>query len=108
MTENAETGNDPAPTKRPVQRITPENMQAVYANNVSMAISQWDISFAFGLLLDATENRIVVRDSVSVVMSPQHAKVFSQVLDRNIAIFEKQFGTLPFSADPEDETSESG
>lgn len=65
-----------------------------YANGVGISHTFFDFQFHF------SEVRILGTESVSadlfatILMSPQHAKMFLMHLARNMALYEKQFGEL--------------
>jgi len=67
-------------------------------NLVNINVSVWDIRFIFGEIEQADENKLVMTDRVRVSMSPAHAKVFSEVLVRNIQKYEEVFGEIKIQA----------
>jgi len=75
---------------------------AYYASNIRMTISFFDIRMISGEVI-VDENNLIFNDRVSIVLSPQHAKVFLKVLQDNIEGYEKQFGPIPER--PESETT---
>ncbi|MEA2512338.1 MAG: hypothetical protein QOJ59_1825 [Thermomicrobiales bacterium] len=89
-----------------VERIHPDGIPVFYANNVGFRISVWDFALDFGMMIDANDERILVRDAATVIMSPQHAKVFSEVLARNVKNYEEQFGELKVSAAPQEDVDQ--
>ncbi len=88
-----------------------EEAPTFYANNLVLQSSVWDVSLGFGLLTGTTEGTVTARSVVNVILSPQHAKAVSEILNRQIAHYEASFGPIP--SDPhatvtsdEDETGE--
>ena len=71
-----------------------------YCNAVQMWFSQWDFAFEFSLLAavppsEAGQQPQVMKYVVDrVIMSPQHAKAFLDVLRKNVEQFEQQHGEL--------------
>src|SRR5215208_2538311 len=103
MTEDTEARPEGEKRKRPQLDMThSEDVPLFYANNVATKLTPWDLTMNFGIITDTKPGRITVKDTATVVMSPQHAKVFSQLLTRNIEKYEKRFGVLPISADDDD------
>lgn len=79
-----------------------QDFKSVYSNNVQFTISPWDVVFMFGENQGVKDNQILlVEQTVRVVMSPQHAKVFSQVLRDQINKFEEAFGTINIPTNPQ-------
>lgn len=96
---------------RRVIQTNGEGAPTVYANNLLLQSSVWDVTLSFGLLTGATEDTITAQSVVNVILSPQHAKAVSEVLNRQIAHYEASYGPIP--SDPhavvtsdEDETGE--
>lgn len=80
---------------RRVRKITPEDTPTIYANNVGLRTTLWDMTLDFGMILTADTDNVIIRDVASVVMSPQHAKAFANVLAENVRRYEEQHGPLP-------------
>ena len=92
----------PPGRQREVQRVSPPGgTSALYANSVMFRTSFWDIAMDFGMIVEADEEKLVIHDLATVTMSPQHAKVFSEVLAKNIKLYEEQFGPIPSPPDDE-------
>lgn len=72
----------------------------LYSNNVQILLSTWDFTFEFSQLLLGTpdeENQpptLSVGAAQRIIMSPQHAKAFLNVLRENVAQWEQQFGEI--------------
>jgi hypothetical protein len=77
----------------------------VYTNNASLNITAFDVQLVFGEMTDANaEGQLTVERKVKITMSPQHAKVLTVLLARNISKYEDQFG--PISLDTENVVNE--
>jgi hypothetical protein len=84
--------------RQAAQRITdatqsPEH-QTIYVNNVALQVSPWDFKFDMGKLLEATKEKLSYEVAVTVYMSPQHAKLFAQMVARNVEKYEQQMGEI--------------
>jgi hypothetical protein len=88
------------------ERITPEGVPFFYTNFSAFRTSITDITIDHGLLVEATEEKRVYRDVVTVVMSPQHARNFADVLEGNLKAYEDQFGPIPRSPDEDKDSNE--
>jgi hypothetical protein len=79
----------------------------LYCNNAQILTSSWDFNFEFSQLVPIPSERegeppVVSKNAVQrIVMSPQHAKAFSNILKQNVEQWEQQFGELsPLSQNP--------
>ncbi len=100
MAEETTGGIDPyaspeEPRRPKITKITPEGLPTFYANNVAFRTLFWDFTLDFGQVVEASDEGLVIRDVATVVLAPQHARVFAEVLLRNIAQYEEQFGPIP-------------
>ena len=80
--------------ERPIERKRGEDFVRFYANSVEIGISNWDVQIAFGEVIVADDRKVALQEKAIIVMSPQHAKAFLNVLLSNVALFEKQFGVI--------------
>ena len=83
------------PKKLKYEPIVSEEVQTHYSNNTQFKYSIWDFVMDFGMILDADEEKLRVKVLTKVIMSPQHAKVFAEVLTRNIKNYEETHGPIP-------------
>lgn len=63
----------------------------VYSNSVNLSMQIFDLSMSFNV----NHPNGQVDEKVQVFMSPQHAKLFSQILSENILKYEEVFGSIP-------------
>ncbi len=63
----------------------------VYANQVSLLISALDVTMVFGLMTDPGR---APKETVRIRMSPQHALIFSRILQKNMAAYQEQVGRI--------------
>ena len=80
---------------KPIERRLAEDHKVVYANNVLVHTSVYDINVDFGQVVESREDVIIVEDKVKVLMSPVHAKALSLILIGAVGSYEQQFGQLP-------------
>jgi hypothetical protein len=71
-----------------------DDFVSIYSNSVRLMIGLWDFRFNFGEVTDATAELLKVSEKVRITMSPQHAKVFLQVFEKNLKRYEKKFGEI--------------
>lgn len=91
MTEN------PQPGKKQIKLHFPQNLSAVYANLAVMSTTRNEFVFDFSQMFPPDPRAHV---QARVVMSPQHAKLVLNLLQRNIERYEAQHGTIDANIPP--------
>jgi hypothetical protein len=81
-----------------------EKRQPVYSNFVGMEMTIYDMTLIFASKR-AGENPQVTADDIvaEVVMSPQHAKSFLKMFEKNLKDYEEAFGEINIDPSPEAE-----
>ena len=75
---------------------------AVYANNVDLATSPWDVRLVFTELVGSgTPTKIEKFLRAHVVMTPSHAKALIQALSNTLLEHEKAYGTIKMPEPPQ-------
>lgn len=78
-----------------------EGSPRFYANRIGLVITKLDFALSFQEILGHDEQkRLTSRELAKVYISALHAKAFRDLLDRQIASYEKQFGDLPAEKAP--------
>lgn len=72
----------------------PSRFQTVYANNVAIGFSAFDMSITLGEIVGEEDGKPVVEETVKVLLTREMGKVFSRLLSNNIEAFEKNFGKI--------------
>lgn len=84
-----------------------ENKRSYYANVAQIELGFYDIRISFGekkkRVPEITDEDIDVR----VIMSPQHAKEFANLLIRNIKQYEEIFGEIKIPSNDDKDKSNS-
>lgn len=78
-----------------IKRVGGDSAPTYYANNVWLSTSLWDVKLSFGVMAEQDEEGVAFQDVANVIMSPQHARVFLEVLATQIAEYERKFGPIP-------------
>lgn len=78
----------------PEERQRDRDLPILYANQVYMASTPWDIQMIFGRIQGLGVGRAETEQLVNIVMSPAHAKAMSQILRRQIENYEAQYGPV--------------
>lgn len=97
---------DPIDNKREFRRILPDNRPMFYSNISAIGSSIFDFTIDFGVIVDVSDKEATFQDVARVVMSPQQALAFSEVLSKRVKQYEEQFGKIPRSPEPLDESVE--
>lgn len=69
-------------------------LRSVYVNSAQFQMTPWDITIRFGEVLGRDGNELLVEEKACVVMSPQHAKAMLELLQENLADFERRAGEI--------------
>ena len=77
-----------------------EKAPTVYVNSVQLGLSTFDIRIRMGVMEEATPELIVTRVVTNVYMSPQHAKVFADLLNGQLAKYEAMHGPIVLPRPP--------
>ena len=80
-----------------LQNPVEEKLPDFYVNQVNMAFSVYDVTFIFGTMPLPGEKDTQLDPIVKIRMSPQHAKVFSKLLAKNIDKYEEDIGNIPIA-----------
>lgn len=83
------------PNQRQLEyRAAPEGMLRVYANNISMASTRFDLRIYFGEVAELTEEKAVIENRVQVTVTWHEAKLLADFLQANLKAFEELNGPL--------------
>src|SRR6266581_1775913 len=66
----------------------------IYANNVAMSSTTFDIKMLFGEVIEITDDKAIVEQGVQVTMTWLEAKILSDFLQSNIKDYEEKNGPL--------------
>jgi hypothetical protein len=84
--------NTPVPTAKLSKAA---DFRSIYANNAVFEVSVFDIRITFGeSSKGSSDEPMEVEQKVSILMSPQHAKLFAQLLLSNVEGYEKQIAPI--------------
>lgn len=76
-------------------RVQDDEFRRVYANNVSLHMSQWDVGLIFGEIIGVRDdNKAIVLEKVKINMSKELAKVVAMLLGANISAYERDNGEI--------------
>ncbi len=104
-----ERGATLVPGSAMAPRVPEENIPNIYTNSTQLRISVHDLIMTLGVAEpfgEETRPRAVAR----IIMSPQHAKVLTDILQKHLQLYEETFGPIPVSPNikpsPAEESSE--
>ena len=70
------------------------NFVKIYSNNIQMTITLWDMSLMFGEIGETKDGKVTIEQKVKVNLSKEMTKALSNLLNRNLAAYESQFGEI--------------
>lgn len=82
-----------------------QEVPVLYVNHAEVRVSVFDIMLNFGTMLEITGSQLNVKRQASIFMSPQHAKEFSILLNKQVALYEEKFGVLSYGEVAEKQTN---
>jgi hypothetical protein len=89
-----EKHKDEAPAKKPIEfRRDPEDFATRYANNAYFESTIWDMKIMFGQT-DVTQGQNVIIQHTAITLPWPYLKIFSYVLQTQIAAQEAEFGHI--------------
>jgi hypothetical protein len=83
---------------REIEIIYPGPRSVNYANNAQLRVSMYDFVLELGVSIEATPERLVVRNMTVVALSPPHAKAIAKLLNKHVEGYEQRYGKLPDDA----------
>ena len=90
----------PTAQEQELESVRSERFFKVYANSAQIETTVWDFKLIFGEITKA-DDKMVIEQSVAIVMSPQHLKAFVGVLTHNLREYEKRVGEIKLPAPEE-------
>ena len=73
--------------------------QVIYTNSIGVNASVFDVKVLINYISDNNEKKQAEKDNIcEVVMSPQHAKAFLNVLEKTINTYEESFGEIKLNS----------
>jgi tRNA/tmRNA/rRNA uracil-C5-methylase (TrmA/RlmC/RlmD family) len=89
--------NQPKPPSEQQPTVTSSqtaDYRTKYANSVQVRMSVWDFFLEFGTMRQDSPEEVKLDNFQGIYLSPQQAKALLQVLQHNLAQYEKAFGEL--------------
>jgi hypothetical protein len=85
------------PPRREIEMRQSETFVSLYANNVSLRTTAWDIQLTFGEIQSVDERTLVIENQLAVNLSPQQAKALANALSGQVQAYERQFGEIRYT-----------
>lgn len=80
---------------RKVERKKADNHFDMYANDAQLVTSYYDFQLSFGEILEASKEKLVTKDALTVKMSPQLALRIRDILIEQVDLYENTHGAIP-------------
>lgn len=78
-----------------------DRFRQVYANNMRVNMSTWDLGITFGEIIGDRDGQPIIEETVRVLMTKEIAKVLQMILKGHIEAFEAQYGEIKIPIAPE-------
>lgn len=75
-------------------RVRTERFRQIYANNMQVGFSSWDLAITFGEITGEQDGKPIIEETVRVIMTREIAKILSTILKNHIDLYEEHFGEL--------------
>jgi uncharacterized protein DUF3467 len=70
------------------------SFQTIYANNVHILTSYYDLKILFGEVVSVSGETLQVTDKAAILMSLEHAAAFHRVLGEQLKAYRERFGEI--------------
>ncbi len=75
-------------TTLPLERKRASDFKVIYANSVQVSPTRWDVQFIFEQIIappaGTQPSTLQAEQQIAVIMSPEHAKSFCELLQRQV------------------------
>ncbi len=75
-------------------RVKADKFQQLYANNIQIGFSSFDMALAFGQIVGEEEGKVIVEEVARILLPRELGKVLAGLLLANIQAYEQQFGEI--------------
>jgi hypothetical protein len=82
---------------KPSETVRSPNYRDVYANNLKLALTPFDIVAILGVTSEQPPGTAVIEEQVTLRLSPQFCKNLATQLSNVVAVWETQFGEITVS-----------
>lgn len=82
-------------TVRSVRVVEPPPVPEIYANNVTPVVTSFDVTLHFGTIIEVANNEAKVARRVSIVLTPEVAKLMILQLSAGLTHYEKSVRPIP-------------
>jgi hypothetical protein len=82
---------------RTIETRQREPFLSLYANNIFIRTTPWDIQPTFGEILSIDQQKVVIENQLAVNLSPQQAKSLLDLLSGQIQAYERQYGEIRYT-----------
>ncbi len=87
------------------EHVNSENALTFYVSSAEIFVTVYDFRLRIGEILKVGEGKLVIKDLVTLYMSPQHALALTAILANRIRNYEEQYGKIPRLEAPGQEVS---
>ena len=78
-----------------IEVIRAEPFFSTYANHIGVQTTPWDIKLTFGEIVALRPDKIAVKETGSITISPEQAKALVPLLEQQLKVYESLNGPIP-------------
>lgn len=67
---------------------------STYVNSAQVQMNFFDFRINFGEIVEISEEKLSIVNKVTIIMTPEHAKLLSNILALNVKRYEEEMGTI--------------
>lgn len=95
MTTNEKKQNDNnLEAGKETKILRDENYRLFYADRIEFRVSPFDFKFNLITTQNLVTGGLLLVEQATLILSPQHAKQLSEILTKNVASYENEFGEI--------------
>jgi hypothetical protein len=87
-------GNGKDKPEEEITKVRSANHIFLYCNSARVARTPSDIQMSLGEVHEGENNKAVIEERLTVIMSPQHAKRFLAAINKTVTQYENEFGKI--------------
>src|SRR5689334_21285137 len=84
--------------------IRGKDYRTVYSDTVRLGLSPWDFRLTFGVIVEPARQVPCTEDIITILMSPQHTKALTNILNEHLAKWEAVHGEIKLVEKDNDES----
>ena len=75
-------------------RVRTDRYRQLYANNLSVSLTTWDVALTFGEIIGEQEGKPIIEETTKILITREMTKVLATLLNTHIRLYEERFGEI--------------